>query len=158
MKNDKSILYGLLAGTGLLLFYILIVSLFQDINFAFVNLRSLWYLIFPLAAGFGTQIGLYTSIKHTALMKGTVAGTGGFSAGSMIVCCSHFLFNMLPFLGASALAVFLMKYQPAFLGAGILSNFIGIGIMIKHKRKMRENIKFPLKHNMHLKGGKCHNG
>jgi len=137
MNTNKPILYGLLAGLGLLFFYLGVVSIFQGIEFAFLNLRSLWYLIIPLAAGFGTQIGLYVSIKHTALITGTVAGTGGFSAGSMIACCSHFLFNALPFIGFAGIAIFLTKYQAWFLGAGIISNFIGIGLMLRHKKQMK---------------------
>ncbi|MBS3086099.1 hypothetical protein J4422_00155 [Candidatus Pacearchaeota archaeon] len=136
VKNN-SVLYGILAGLGLLLFYLTVVSIFQGIDFAFLNLRSLWYLIFPLAAGFGTQIGLYASIKHTAALTGTVAGTGGVSAGSMIACCSHFLLNIIPIVGLSGIAVFLTAYQKWFLGVGLLSNLIGISIMIKHKRKMK---------------------
>src|SRR3990172_10519457 len=138
VKKNNSVLYGILAGIGLLAFYLTVVSFFQSVEFAFLNLRSLWYLVFPLAAGFGTQIGLYSSIKHTAAMTGTVAGTGGVSAGSMVACCSHFLFNIIPFIGFSAIAVVLMKYQPWFLSIGILSNVIGIGIMMRHKKKMNE--------------------
>ena len=124
VKKDNSILYGILAGLGLLAFYISVVSIFQGIGFAFLNLRSLWYLIFPLAAGFGTQIGLYASIKHTAALTGTVAGTGGISAGSMVACCSHFLLNVIPIVGLSGIAVFLAAYQKEFLGIGVLSNVI----------------------------------
>ena len=135
--EKNSILYGILAGLGLLLFYLAVVSFFQGIEFAFLNLRSLWYLIFLLAAGFGTQIGLYASIKHTAAMTGTVAGTGGISAGSMVACCSHFLLNIIPIAGLSGIALVLAAYQREFLGIGILSNIIGIGIMLNHKRKMK---------------------
>jgi len=81
VKKNNSILYGILAGTGLILFYLTVVSIFQGMEFAFLNLRSLWYLIFPLAIGFGMQIGLYTSIKHTAQMIGMVAATGTISGG-----------------------------------------------------------------------------
>src|SRR3989304_10560060 len=144
VKKNNSVLYGILAGIGLLAFYLTVVSFFQSVEFAFLNLRSLWYLVFPLAAGFGTQIGLYTSIKHTAALTGQVAGTGGVSAGSMVACCSHFLFNIIPFLGLSGVAIILMKYQSAFLSVGIISNVIGISLMLKHKRKMRP-----------LKGGNC---
>ena len=141
-KQDNSVLYGLLAGLGILVFYLAVVSFFQGVNFAFLNLRSLWYLIFPLSIGFGWQIGLYSSIKHTAQLTGTIAGTGGISGGSMLACCSHFLLQMIPFLGISGLAVFLVQYQSWFLGFGILSNVVGIVIMTKHKNSM--------------KGGKCH--
>lgn len=139
-KNDNSILYGLLAGTFLLVFYISIVSLFQGFEFAIMNFRSLWYWIVPLAIGFGTQIGLFFSIRHTAEMTGMVAGTGGISGGSMIVCCSHFILNMLPIAGISGLAIFLVKYQTAFFGIGIISNIIGIGFILNHKKKMKGGV------------------
>ncbi len=138
-KNNKSnaVLYGMLAGLGLLVFYLSVVSAFQGIEFALLNLRSLWYLIFPLAIGFGTQIGLFFSIKHTAQLTGTVATTGTISGGSMIACCSHFLLQMIPFVGISGLAIFLVKYQAWFLIIGILSNVFGITVMLRHKRKMK---------------------
>lgn len=143
MKNKRSnaVLYGLLAGLGLLIFYLSVVSIFQGIEFAFLNLRRLWYLIFPLTIGFGIQIGLYFSIKHTAQLTGTVAGTGAISGGSMIACCSHFLLQIIPLAGASVLATFLSKYQSWFLIIGIISNIIGITIMLRHRRKMKGGMK-----------------
>ena len=138
MKNKNNAhLYGILAGIGLLIFYLSVVSIFQGIEFALLNLRSLWYLIFPLVAGFGTQIGLFFSIKHTAQFTGTVAGTGTISGGSMIACCSHFLLQMIPLAGISGLSIFLVKYQAWFLIIGILSNVFGIAVMLRHKRKMK---------------------
>src|SRR3989344_5498716 len=103
-KRNNSLWYGIFAGLGLLVFYLSVVSIFQGIEFAFLNLRSLWYLIFPLAIGFGIQIGLYFSIRHTAQITGTVAATGTISGGSMIACCSHFLLQIIPLAGASILA------------------------------------------------------
>jgi P-type Cu+ transporter len=143
MERDNSVLYGLLAGLGLLVFYLGVVSIFQGIEFAFLNLRGMWYLILPLAAGFGTQIGLYSSIRHSALLNSQVGVSGGVAGGSMIACCSHFLLNIIPLAGASGLALFLARYQAAFLGVGILANVLGIGLMIRHKRRME--------------GGSCHN-
>ncbi len=135
-KNDP-VLYGLIAGLGLLIFYLSVVSSFQSIEFALLNLRSLWYLILPLAAGFGTQIGLFFSIKHDAAITGAVTGTGTISGGSMVACCSHFLFNIIPFAGFSGLAIMSAEYQTWFLGAGIVSNIAGIGLMLNHKSKMK---------------------
>ncbi len=151
MVKDNSVLFGLLAGLGLLIFYLSVVSIFQGIEFAFLNLRSLWYLIFPLAIGFGVQIGLFASIKHTAQLTGTVVGTGTISGGSMIACCSHFLLNVIPIVGASGLALFLTTYQKWFLVIGIISNILGIGLMLRHKRKMKGNMRFPIKHQRYLK-------
>ena len=141
VKTNNFILYGLIAGLGLIFFYLGVVSLFQGFDFALLNLRSLWYLIFPLAIGFGTQIGLFFSIKHTAQLTGIVAGTGTVSGGSMVACCSHFLLQIIPIVGASGLALFLAQYQRWFLGFGILSNVAGIGFMIHHKKKMKGDCK-----------------
>jgi hypothetical protein len=141
-KKDNSVLYGMIASLALLVFYLGIVSIFQGIEFALMNLRSLWYLIFPLAAGFGTQVGLFFSIRHTAQVTAMVGSTGAVSGGSMLACCSHFLLNTLPFAGFAGLATILVQYQAWFLGVGILSNVLGIGFMIRHKNRM--------------KGGNCH--
>lgn len=159
MVKSNSALYGIFAGLGLLIFYLSIVSIFQGIEFAFLNLRSLWYLIFPLAAGFGIQIGLFVSIKHTAELTGTVASTGAISGGSMLACCSHFLLNMIPIAGASGLAIFLVKYQAWFLVFGIASNIVGITLMIRHRNSMKANNEI-LNHSngIQMKGGHCHNG
>ena len=146
MSKNNSVLYGLLAGIGLLLFYLGVLSIFQGIEFAFLNLRSLWYFIFPLAIGFGIQIGLYTSIKHNAMINGVAGGTGGIAGGSMIACCSHFLLNLIPIVGISGIATILMNYQKWFLGVGIIANIFGIIFMLRHREKMKNN----------LKGGSCH--
>jgi Cu+-exporting ATPase len=140
--EDKSIFWGVLSGLILIGFYIGVLTIFQGFNFALNNLRSLWYLIFPLVIGFGIQIGLFVSIKNHAKLKGTVATTGGISGGTMVACCTHFLLNIIPIAGASGLSIFLMKYQPTFLSLGILANVLGIVLMIRHKRKMlRYNLK-----------------
>ena len=138
MKKDNSVLYGLLAGIGILVFYLSVLSIFQGIDFAFLNLRSLWYFIFPLAIGFGIQIGLYTSIKHTAMINGVASGTGGIAGGSMIACCSHFLLNIIPIAGISGISLILRSYQKWFLGIGIVANIIGITFMLNHRNKMKK--------------------
>ncbi|MBS3074754.1 hypothetical protein J4447_04885 [Candidatus Pacearchaeota archaeon] len=136
-KESNAFLYGILAGLALLLFYLGVLSLFQSFQFALSNLRSLWYFILPLAVGFGTQIGLYFSIRHSATVNATAVGTGGVSAGSMIACCSHFLLNLIPITGLSGISMFLMAYQKQFLTIGIVANVIGIYLMFNHRRKMK---------------------
>lgn len=136
-KKDNSIFYGILAGLGILFFYISVLTIFQSFDFAISEFRQLWYWIIPLALGFGVQIGLYNSILHTARINAEIAASGGVSGGSMIACCSHFLLNALPIIGISGLTAFLMAYQKWFFGLGILSNLVGITILIKHKKKMK---------------------
>ena len=160
VKENNSILYGLFAGLGIVIFYLAVLTIFQDFNFAISNLRSLWYWIFPLAIGFGTQIGLYASIMHTAKLNAEIGALGGISGGSMVACCSHFILNALPLLGLSGLATFLMAYQKVFFSIGIISNAVGISILLNHKRKMKKSDlkenKFPIESETYLKGGKCH--
>jgi len=139
--SSNAVLYGLLAGVALLFFYVGVVSLFRGFIFAFSSLRSLWFFLLPLSAGFGWQIGLYFSIKHTAAINAVAATSGGLSGGAMVVCCSHFLLNIIPVAGASALGTLLMGYQSWFFSAGLLANVFGISLMLRHRKRM--------------KGGKC---
>ena len=138
LRNKKPVFLGVLAGVSLFLFYMSVITFFQGFEFAILNFKSVWYWIVPLVIGFGTQIGLYNSIKHTAQMTGTVAVSGGISGGSMIACCSHFLLNIIPLIGFSGLALFLVKYQTAFFAIGIISNVFGIVLMLNHKNKMKK--------------------
>ena len=138
LRNKKPVFLGVLAGVSLFLFYMSVITFFQGFEFAILNFKSVWYWIVPLVIGFGTQIGLYNSIKHTAQMTGTVAVSGGISGGSMIACCSHFLLNIIPLIGFSGLALFLVKYQTAFFATGIISNVFGIVLMLNHKNKMKK--------------------
>ena len=138
--NTRAFTYGILSGLGILLFYITILTIFQSYGFALYEFKRLWFWLVPLAIGFGTQIGLYFSIKHDAAMKAGVTASVTVSGGSMIVCCSHYLLSALPIIGISALTIFLMEYQKAFFLIGILSNITGILLMLNHKRKMKRGI------------------
>ena len=77
--NFKALTYGILAGAGILLFYISVLIVFQSYGFALYEFKRLWIWIVPLAIGFGTQIGLYTSIKHDATIKAGAATSGTIS-------------------------------------------------------------------------------
>ena len=91
--------------------------------------RYIWLLI-PLVLGFGVQIGLFTYLRHLNVVCGiTMAGSGGISSISMILCCSHYLVNFLPFISLS-FATFLTKYTFYILLFGIVSNAAGILFML----------------------------
>lgn len=143
--NGRALAYGTLAGLGILAFYISVLTFFQSYGFALYEFNRLWIWLVPLAIGFGTQIGLYTSIRHNATIRTGAATSGTISGGSMVLCCSHYLFNIIPIIGITGLSgfgSFLMAYQKAFFSIGILSSITGIALMLNHKRKM--------------KGGDCH--
>lgn len=138
--NGKALAYGVLAGLGILSFYILVLTLFQSYGFAIYEFKRLWIWIVLLTIGFGAQIGLYMSIKHDAAINHGMATSGAISGGSMLVCCSHYLLNIIPLIGVtglSALTPFLMTYQKAFFSIGIASSVVGIVLMIRHKNQMK---------------------
>ena len=60
-----------------------------------------------------------------------MATSGDVSAGSMAACCAHHITDVLPLLGLSGLAAFLASYQVLFILIGVLSNVVGITIMLE---------------------------
>ncbi len=106
-------------------------------------IQKYWILIVLLIGGFGLQIGLFTYFKAlNAISCTTTVASGGISAVSMILCCSHYLLNILPFLGAvvgiSGL-VALSKYTVYFLLGGVISNAIGISVLFYQRNKFKEH-------------------
>jgi len=142
--NGLALTYGILAGLGILVFYISVLTIFQSYGFALYEFKRLWLWLVPLTIGFGTQIGLYASIKHDAALNNGVAASGTISGGSMVACCSHYLFSVIPIIGITGLTAFtsfLMTYQKAFFSIGIVSSVIGITSMLNHKKKMNGGFK-----------------
>lgn len=125
---DKYTLRGLIGSLLLLLFYFIVSSLLGGFQFAIDNFIKLWYWMIPLVVGFGIQIGMFFYIKDEMHKKatGSAMASTGVSATSMVACCAHHIADIAPFLGVSALGLFLTKYQTTFLLAGILSNILGI--------------------------------
>lgn len=157
--NGRALLYGVLAGFGILALYISVLTIFQSYGFALYEFKRLWVWLVPLAVGFGTQIGLYTSIKHDAAINRGMATSGTISGGSMMLCCSHYLLSIIPVIGITGLTAFtsfLMAYQKVFFSMGLASSALGIILMLNHKRKMKGNHRFPvIRSNEQMKGGSC---
>ena len=115
---DKFVLKGLAAS----------FSLLGGVNFALNNFVKLWYWMIPLVTGFGIQIGMFFYVKEQMHKKATAqaAASSGVSATSMVACCAHHIADIAPFLGITALGLFLTKYQSTFLLMGIFSNILGM--------------------------------
>jgi len=128
---DKFVLKGLAASTILLTFYFIIASLLGGVSFALDNFIKLGYWMIPLVIGFGIQMGMFFYVKEKMHKKaaGTAAASSGISATSMVACCAHHIADIAPFLGITALGLFLTKYQSTFLLMGVLSNILGITYM-----------------------------
>ncbi len=133
-KESKPILYGIFASAGLLGLYAMVMTIFSGWSAAVDQFSTLWYLMVPLAAGFGIQVGLYTKLKTTirARSKGALAAGGTSAGASMLACCTHHLTDVLPLLGLSGLSLFLTQFQKPILLVSLGINVLGIVIMTKH--------------------------
>lgn len=131
------ILSGILSTLGLLALYgVTLISLNGWLGAA-EEIQSLWWLLVPLAIAFGTQVGMFITLKRRARLHGaTSLAGGGASAGvSMLACCVHHATDALPFLGMSAVGFFLIRFQKPMLMVSIAINSIGIWYMYRHLRK-----------------------
>ena len=132
----RHILVGVGAAVLLIIIYLGIITLAQDWTHALQQTTELWYWVLALAGGFGIQAGLFSFIRQgirerRAASTASVAASGSVSAGSMAACCAHHLADVLPLLGLSGVAIFLVRYQLFFIIAGVLSNIVGITIMLE---------------------------
>ncbi len=133
----KEHIHGIIASLALLIFYFAIMGYFQGFQAAVDNFLNLWYVMIPLTIGFGIQVGLYSYAMSSlkTLSGAPMAASGGVSTGSMIACCAHHISDVLPLLGLSAAAAFLVRFQVPLILVGILSNAIGITMMLGMIRK-----------------------
>lgn len=118
---------GILATIALLSFYFIIMTLLGWWEAAILQFRALWYLMVPVAIGFGIQVGLYAKQS-----KKILATTGTTSSISMLACCAHHATDVLPLIGLSGLSFFLLQYQIPILTISLGINIIGIFVMLKH--------------------------
>ncbi len=132
---------GILGSLILLVLYFGILTIANSFAHAIDQFVKMWYWISLLSVGFGTQVGLYFYIriamrnKMAAGVTAEVATAGGITTTSMIACCAHHVVDVIPILGVSAAALFLAKYQLFFIIVGVLSNIVGIIMMISIIKK-----------------------
>ncbi len=130
--------------------YFTVLSLLNSPMYAWQQFIRLSPWMVPLVAGFGVQVGIFFYMRAFAKLakqgmtgSAPVAASAGISSGSMIACCLHHVVDVLPFLGISAVAVFLTEYQSFLLSVGIVSNLIGLSFIFYTIQK----------HHLFLKGG-----
>ncbi len=146
-NSKKELIKPILAGIGgmlvLAIVYWLVLYLASgDIDHPWQQFIQFKFWISALIFGFGVQFSLYWYVRSGmhlsgASSKAAVATGATTSTVSMAACCAHHIFDLLPLLGLSAAALFLSKYQTHFFALGIISNLIGVYIMlyiVKHKR------------------------
>jgi len=137
----RSIAAGVVAATALLGVYFTIISLAQGVEHAFDQVAADALFVGLIAAGFGTQIGLFVELRavdrrHRAAAAVTAAGTGT-SAAAMLACCAHHLVDLLPVIGLSAAAVLLNAYKTPLFVLGITMSVIGIVVIARQLQRAR---------------------
>ena len=135
---------GVLGAIFLTGVYLGIVSLAESPEHA---LDLFWQdkaFVIPILLGFGTQVGLYTLLKkglympmHLPAAGATTAAGGGMSTMAMVACCAHHVADVLPLVGLTAAATFLANWKIPFMVVGLLTNLIGIAIMLREILKAR---------------------
>ena len=138
----KAIFHGFLGSLALLSLYFVIMRLGSGSwDYTLRELLRLRFWVTPLVIGFWVQVGLFSYLKNCTKVKNVEKGataTGvATSTVAMLACCAHHVTDILPMVGLSAATVFLVKYQQWFLALGILSNAVGIFIMIRQLRRMK---------------------
>jgi len=134
MNRAGGILRGAIAGIlGMLVLlsaYLLILTAVSGWDFTLDQFYTFWYFIVSLALGFGIQIGLYTYLRR-AIHRGDASGkilavSGTTSTAAMISCCTHYLTNILPFIGIAGFVTVVAQYQIELFWFGLASNAAGI--------------------------------
>lgn len=149
MKSRLRILipfgFGLLGTVFLTGLYFGIVSWAESPSHAIELFLEERGLVIPILLGFGVQVGLYSVLRMRLhipnLPPGLIpapvpASTVGMGAGgttstlAMVACCAHHVTDVLPVLGLTAAATLLAKYQTIFMVVGLVTNVIGIAIIL----------------------------
>ncbi len=137
-----SFAFGALGAAALIGLYLGLVTWAQGAEHA---LELLWgdrVFVGLISAGFGTQVGLFTYLRllQRAMARESVALAGAGTATSsvsMVACCAHHLADVLPILGLSGLAVFLVELRTPLMLLGIATNLVGIAVMLRQLRRIR---------------------
>ncbi len=128
----RPLVYGFVAASSLLGFYLGLITLVQGWDHAAQQLAEDLWFVGAIMAGFGTQIGLFTYLRgrrRQAPASGVAASTGT-STAAMLACCAHHVSDVLPIIGLSGAAIFLDQYKTPLLWLGIAMNMAGIGYLL----------------------------
>lgn len=99
-----------------------------------------WYLLAPIVAGFGLQVGLLAELRRRHRLRASAAATGAVGAASstagMVACCAHHIADLAPFVGATAAATFLYRYRIPFMLVGLGINGVAITVILRRLRRI----------------------
>jgi Cu+-exporting ATPase len=126
----KAIFAGIGAASLLLGLYFGALTLVSGWDFTLEQFLTYRYFVLALAVGFGIQVGLFVHLKalvQGARNQGVVLATSGTaSTAAMVSCCTHYLANIVPIIGAAGLVTFATQYQVELFWVGLAFNAGGI--------------------------------
>ena len=129
MRTIYPVAAGSVASAALLAVYLGVLTAVSGWGFTLDQVAAYWYFILALAVGFGLQVGLYLRLKHVVGGLGAdrtvVAATGTTSTAAMVSCCTHYLVNILPVLGASGFVALVSQYQVELFWLGLAASAAG---------------------------------
>ena len=145
-----SIGMGVLGAVALVGLYLGIVTWAQGADHALELLWSDRLFVALISVGFGTQVGLFTDLRllQRAMTRGSAALTGAGTATSsisMVACCAHHVADVLPILGLSGLAVFLVEFRTPLMLVGLATNLVGIAVMLRQLLRIRGDYRLALR-------------
>lgn len=121
---------GTIAAAAMLGVYFGVLTLVSGWDFTVSEFSKFWYYVLPLTLGFGVQIGLYVHLRQRLAHHHTggkmIIASGATSTGAMLACCTHYLANILPFIGAAGLVTLAAQYQVELFWVGLAFNLAGI--------------------------------
>lgn len=129
----RPLFIGAIASLAMLAVYFGVLSLVSGWDFTLSEFTRFWPYVVALVAGFGLQIGLYVHLKQV-LSRHHAAGTmvvasGTTSTAAMLACCTHYLANVLPIVGAAGLVTLVAQYQIELFWVGLAFNAAGIAFV-----------------------------
>ena len=139
--SRRSLEWGVTAAAGLSLFYVFVVGFASgSVDHLVDQSRRDWYFLALIIGGFGTQVALVVELRRRRRLSRSALAAGGGSTGAsgigMVACCAHHIADLLPLLGATGAAAFLLDLRIPFMVGGIAVNALGIAASIRELRRV----------------------
>ena len=137
--DRRALRAGILAAFFLALGYSLIIGLSsRSLSHLLSQWRSDAVFIALVTAGFGVQMGLFSHVRRAIRgdrrAAAVTAGSTATSTTAMVACCLHHLNDIVPFLGLSGAATFLVAYKTPVILLSLAANGVGIALMLRTLR------------------------
>ena len=138
--RGRFVFRALVSSFSLLSVYVIILTVGNSLSHAILEIVKWWpFLTFQLL-GFGLQASMYLYMRDSQKMgawngSSSMTMSSGVSATSMVACCLHHVTELLPIIGFSAATLLLSSYQVVFMSVGVLSNIVGVIIMLIRLQK-----------------------